>query len=228
MEQLHFTTKVLGPLSAYRLKEKQVTQTIRSSGSSIVHALLSTKSKIGERLEVKLDGRPIGLAEYISMDVVNWEYLNLDDSRRCGFDIVDSLHQALMRAGYSPRPLYRLLFFWLKEHTESNKDKIIELLCQSDATYVEIGKHVGTSRQRVFQIAKKAGLTRNRRLRHYRSDVTTEVVLKLYHSNLLIKDIARTLGCNQATVRKRLMEAGISSSEKYSRGAKLRGGLKRS
>jgi len=290
MEQLHFTTKVLGPLAAYKLKEKQVTQTVRSSSSSIVQALLSTKSKIGDRMEVKLDGRPIGLAEYISMDVVSWEYLNFDDSRRSGFDTVDSLHQALKRAGYSSHPLYRLIFFWLKKHTESSKDKIIELLCKNDATYVEIGNRVGTSRQWVFRIAKEAGLTRNRRAPHYRSDVTVdrvvnyyhqdllvkdiaqklncnlstvrkrlreagigkhecrsrsmkldwrgkthcrddvtkEVVLKLYHSNLLIKDIARSLGCNQLTVRKRLMAAGISSSENSSRGAKLRGGLKRS
>lgn len=47
---------------------------------------------------------------------------------------------------------------------------------------------------------------------HYRNDVTVEGVLELYHSNLLIKDIAQTLGCNQVTVRKRLRVAGISKS----------------
>jgi len=45
---------------------------------------------------------------------------------------------------------------------------------------------------------------------HYRHDVTVEGVLELYHSNLLIKDIAQTLGCNQATVRRRLKVAGVS------------------
>jgi len=228
MEQLHFTIKVLGPLAAYRLKEHQVTQTIRSYSSSIVQALLSSKPKVGDQMEVMLDGRPIGLAEYITMDVVNWEYLNLSDARRCGFDTVDDLGQALKRAGYSFRPLYRLRFFWLQEHVERSKDKIIKLLCQSDATYVEISKRVGATRQWVHQVAKEVGLTRNRRPPLYRSDITADRVLKLYHSNLLIKDIARALGCNQATVRKRLRVAGISSGEIYSRGAKLRRGLKRS
>lgn len=57
---------------------------------------------------------------------------------------------------------------------------------------------------------------------HYRNDVTVEGVLELYHSNLLIKDIAQTLGCNQVTVRKRLRVAGISKSTILSRGAELR------
>jgi len=62
---------------------------------------------------------------------------------------------------------------------------------------------------------------------HCRHDVTAEGVLELYCSNLLIKDIARTLDCSQATVHRRLKVAGISSSENFSRGAKLRGRLKR-
>ena len=63
---------------------------------------------------------------------------------------------------------------------------------------------------------------------HCRDDVTVEGVLELYHSNLLIKDIAQTLGCSQAIVHRRLRVAGIRSSENLSRGAKLRGRLKRS
>jgi len=57
---------------------------------------------------------------------------------------------------------------------------------------------------------------------HCRHDVTVEGVLELYHSNLLIKDIAQTLGCNQVTVHRRLKVADISSSENLSRGANLR------
>ena len=62
---------------------------------------------------------------------------------------------------------------------------------------------------------------------HCRHDVTVEGALELYCSNLLIKDIAQTLRCNQATVRRRLKVAGISSSENLSRGAKLRRTRKR-
>jgi len=221
MEQLHFTIKVLGPLAAYRLKEHQVTQTIRSYSSSIVQALLPSRPKVGDQMEVKLDGRPIGLAEYITMDVVNWEYLNLSDARRCGFDTVDDLGQALKRAGYSFRPLYRLLFFWQKEHVETSKEKLIKLLFQSDATYLEIAKRVGRSRQWVYQVAKEVGLTRNRQPRHYRSDITVDKVLDYYHQDMLEKDIARTLNCTATTVRKRLREAGISKSECLSRSMKL-------
>ena len=91
MKQLHFTTRVLGPLAAYRLGKHQVIQTIRSYNSSIVEALLASGPKVGDQMEIMLDERPIGLAEYFIMDVVNWEYLNLDDARRCGFDTLDDL-----------------------------------------------------------------------------------------------------------------------------------------
>ena len=56
---------------------------------------------------------------------------------------------------------------------------------------------------------------------HCRDDVTVEGVLELYQSNLLIKDIAHALSCNQVTVRKRLRVAGISKSTILFRGARL-------
>jgi predicted DNA-binding protein YlxM (UPF0122 family) len=177
-------------------------------------------------MEVMLDKRPIGLATYIAMDVVNWEYLNLDDARRGGFDTLDDLGQALKRAGYRFRPLhnyrfYRLQFTWLKEHVESRKDKIINLLSKSDDSYEEIGKQVEVSRQWVHQVAKEVGLTRNRQPHHYRSDITIDRVLDCYHEDLLVNDIAQTLNCNLSTVRSRLREAGISKSECQSRSMKL-------
>ena len=104
----------------------------------------------------------------------------------------------------------------------SVRQQVLRLLDYPDATYVEIGSIVGCSRQRVQQIAKSAGLTRNRRPHHYRGDVTVERVLNLYHNKLLIKEIAQTLGCNQVTVRSRLRQAGASSSEHYLRGWKRR------
>ncbi len=58
---------------------------------------------------------------------------------------------------------------------------------------------------------------------HSRDDITVERVLNLYHNDdLLIKEIAQTLGCNQATVRHRLREAGISKSECCSRGVGIK------
>ena len=58
---------------------------------------------------------------------------------------------------------------------------------------------------------------------HCRDDITAERVLNLYHNDdLPIKEMAQTMGCNQATVSSRLKEAGISKSQCFSRGAVIR------
>jgi len=90
-----------------------------------------------------------------------------------------------------------------------------------DATYEKIGSIVHCSKQWVHQIAKEAGLTRRRRPPHYRSDVTVDKVLELYHRDLLLKEIAPILGCCSTTVSSRLREAGITASECFSRSMKL-------
>ena len=95
------------------------------------------------------------------------------------------------------------------------------LLDYPNASYEKIGSIVYCSKQRVHQIAKSAGLTRKRRPPHYRSDVTTDKVLELYHRDLLIKEIAPSLGCCPSTVRSRLREAGITAGECFSRSMKL-------
>lgn len=56
----------------------------------------------------------------------------------------------------------------------------------------------------------------------HRPDITAGRVLELYNQDLLVKDIARTLGCSQWTIGHRLREAGISKSKCYSRSRKLR------
>ena len=90
-----------------------------------------------------------------------------------------------------------------------------------DVTYEKIGSIVGCSKQRVHQIAKEAGLTRMRKHPHYRSDITVDKVLELYHRDLLVKEIAPISGCCPSTVTKRLREAGISPRECFSRSMKL-------
>jgi len=118
LEQLYFTTRVLGPVAAYRLEKRQVTQTLRAESSSITNAILNGRVSAGEKLEVTLDGIIAGHAELVSMDAVNWEYINLDDARRGGFDTLEDLEKALKRAGYRFKPLneyelYRIQFAWL-------------------------------------------------------------------------------------------------------------------
>ena len=119
-EQIHFTTRVLGPAAAFRLEQRQVTQSLRSESSSIANAILLGRVSAGDRLEVVLDGILVGNVELVSMDRVNWEYINLDDAKRGGFDRLADLELALKRAGYRFKPLsqyelFRIQFRWLEE-----------------------------------------------------------------------------------------------------------------
>jgi len=119
-EQLHFTTRVLGPAAAYRLELRQVTQTLRSESDSITDAILLGRASAGDKLEIVLDSRIAGHAELVSMDVVTWEVLGMRDARRGGFGDLFELAQALQRAGFRFMPLskyelYRIQFSWLEE-----------------------------------------------------------------------------------------------------------------
>jgi len=120
LEQIRFTTRVLGPAAAYRLEKHLVTQTLRSASSSITSAILNGRVSAGAQLEVFLDGIPVGHAKFVSMDAVYWEYVNLTDARHGGFDTLADLEKALRRAGYRFRPLndyhlYRIQFIWVEK-----------------------------------------------------------------------------------------------------------------
>ena len=105
MEQLYFTSRVLGPVAASRLENRQITQTLRSESGSIANAVLLGRVSADDRLEVLLDSRLVGCVELISMDAVTWEALGVDDAQRGGFDTMADLGQALKRAGYRFKPL---------------------------------------------------------------------------------------------------------------------------
>ena len=120
LEQIRFTTRVLGPVAAYRLEKRQITQTLRSESSSIVQATLLGRISAGDHLEILLDGIVVGNTELLLMDAVRWEGLGIDDANKGGFDTLDDLEMALKRAGYRFKPLnqyelYRIQFIWLKE-----------------------------------------------------------------------------------------------------------------
>lgn len=119
-EQIHFTTRVLGPAAAYGLEQHQVTQTLRAGSNSITNAILLGRVGPGDQLEVVLDGIFVGNAKLVSMDVVNWEYFNLNDANRGGFDNLEELEKALRRGGFRFKPLnlyklFRIQFSWLEE-----------------------------------------------------------------------------------------------------------------
>ena len=120
LEQIRFTTRVLGPAAAYRLEKRQVTQTLRSESDSITNAILNGRVSAGDRLEVVLDGILVGCVELVSMDAITLEALDIDDARRGGFGNRFELVFALQRAGYRFMPLnqyelYRIQFRWLEE-----------------------------------------------------------------------------------------------------------------
>ena len=125
MQQLHFTTHVLGKKATARLEQYQVTQTIRAESSSMVvrastiKAIFSDKVEVDDTLQVILDDRLIGLAQHVIIDMVTWDQLDIDDARRGGFDNRFELAYALKRAGYRFLPLdqyrfYRCQFSWVE------------------------------------------------------------------------------------------------------------------
>ncbi len=118
-EQIHFTTRVLGPAASYRLENRQVTQTLRSESDSIANAFLLGRVSVGDKLEITLDSRLVGRVELVSIDVVTWETISADDARRGGFSNRCELAYALQRAGFRFMPLnqyelYRIQFAWLE------------------------------------------------------------------------------------------------------------------
>lgn len=119
-EQLHFTTRVLGPAAAFRLEQRQVTQTLRSESDSLANAILLGRVSAGDKLEITLDTITVGRVELVSMDAVTWAALDDDDAKRGGFGNRFDLGQALQRAGFRFMPmnnyqLYRIQFTWLEE-----------------------------------------------------------------------------------------------------------------
>ena len=120
LEQIRFTTRVLGPAAAFRLEKRQVTQTLRSESDSVTNAILNGRVSAGDRLDVLLDSRLVGRVELVSMDAVTWKDLDVDDARRGGFANLFELAYALQRAGFRFMPLnqyelYRIQFTWLEE-----------------------------------------------------------------------------------------------------------------
>ena len=120
VEQIRFTTRVLGPATAIRLERHQVTQTLRSESDSVTNAVLLGQVSAGDKLEIILDGIILGHAELVSMDAVTWKSLTIEDARRGGFDSISDLTFALKRAGFRFKPLneydyYRIQFTWLEE-----------------------------------------------------------------------------------------------------------------
>ena len=117
-------------------------------------------------------------------------------------------------------------------------DKVLELYHQ-DLLVNDIAQTLNCNLSTVRSRLREAGISKSecqsrsmslawRGNTHYRDDITVERVLNLYHNDdLLIKEMAQALDCNQVTVKSRLSEAGISKSERISRGLAIRWRRKR-
>ncbi len=137
------------------------------------------------------------------------------------------VHQIAKSAGLTRKrrpPHYR---------SDVTVDKVLEFY-HCDLLVKEIAPILGCCPSTVRSRLREAGITagecfsRSMKLDwrgscHGRDDITVERVLNLYHNDgLLIKEMAQTLGCNQATVRRRLRKAEISSTLCFSRSAAIR------
>lgn len=120
MEQLKFTTWVLSKKVASRLKQHQITQTLRSHSSDMVQAILLGELKVGDKIEIILDNQTIGFVRWAWLDTPRWIDLTQADAERGGFDTLADLEKALQRAGFRFQPIgmykfYRIRFRWLEE-----------------------------------------------------------------------------------------------------------------
>ncbi len=111
-------------------------------------------------------------------------------------------------------------------------DKVLALY-SSDILIKEMASILGCCRGTITKRLREAGIgpnesfSRSMKLNchgkyHYRDDITADKILHLYNNDLLIEEIAQTLSCNNATVRSRLRSVGITKSECYSRGLRIK------
>ncbi len=148
IERIRFTNRVLGALAAYRLEKRQVIQTLRSGSGSITQSILGGRVSVGDHLEIELSGILVGHAKLISMEAVDWEYLNIDDAWRGGFDTLADLEQALKRAGYRFKPLnnyqlFRIQFTWPGEApTKTNIFRLAKQLLRTKPIGEMTGKEL--------------------------------------------------------------------------------------
>jgi len=124
--KLNFTTSVLGRKAAKRLKDRQVTQTIRGDAASFI----VEKPHPGQLVEITLDGVVLGQALLLSKERFILAELTVDDARRGGFDDRVELVASLQRAGFRYRSLnryhaWRVRFEWRQPVPASEAGKLL-------------------------------------------------------------------------------------------------------
>jgi len=118
MLRINFTTHVLGPLAALRLKQEKVTQTLRAKDSLIAEVILSGEVKVGDQIRIALNNRMLGIAKLSIFDPISWTELDINDAHRGGFDSLPDLGLALKRAGYRFKTLDGYTFYRIQFRRE--------------------------------------------------------------------------------------------------------------
>ncbi len=158
------------------------------------------------------------------VDYPDASYDNIGSIVHCSKQRVHQIAKSAGSTRKSRPPHYR---------SDVTVDKVLELY-RRDLLIKEMAPILGCCPSTVTKRLREAGISpgecfsRSMKLDwrgryHVRDDITVQRVLNLYHNDdLPIKEMAQTIGCNQATVRRRLREAGISKSQCFSRGAVIR------
>ena len=74
MERINFTMAVLGAKATARLREHQVTQTIRSGTSSLALAVNDGRLTPGDTIQITLDDELVGYARFTGMEKTSWKF----------------------------------------------------------------------------------------------------------------------------------------------------------
>lgn len=97
---LFFTSRVLGPGPAAKLKDGKVLQTVRSRKEAAPFL-----SKCGSDVAVALDGQPLYQARITSIKARNLGALDQFDAELGGFEQLSEFELAVRRAGFRFKPL---------------------------------------------------------------------------------------------------------------------------
>ncbi len=103
LADLVFSPRILGTPGIEKLREKKVTQTLRST----TFVMATNEFNIMERSVF------VGRGRLVSVDFVRMKDLTIDDAVRGGFDTIIALKKALKRDGLEPEYLMqRMKFRW--------------------------------------------------------------------------------------------------------------------
>ena len=141
--ELRFSTAVLGPATAIKLKLGKVTQSIRSRKEAVKYM-----SHNGQKLAILLDRKLIFYATQDYIKPIDFRQIGIWDAEIGGFDTVYSLQNALKKGGFRFREFkeysgFKLGFVMIKG-TETPHCKLTEDEETAISTYTDLKERLKT------------------------------------------------------------------------------------